>query len=442
MRLSQQAVCNLITTSLIAMVTLVICGSLPRAQLSAQVASSEDVRHYLQQAQIAHKEKNYSAYLSHLQSALRLRPNHPTLIYNLAGAHALVGEPDKAVALLERIAAMGLIYPAEKDGDFAGISETHGFQSVLQKFHRNRVPQGDSRTAFTLHEKGLIPESVAYDPVQRTFYVSSVYRRKILSIDANGEVKDFATQRDGLWSALGMKVDARRRLLWVCTAANSQTIGLEERENGSSAILKFDVTSGQLVKKYLLPVDSAKHLLGDLAINVRGDVFATDSLKAAVYIIDRRNDQLELFVAGSPFVSPQGLDFSADQRHLFVADYAKGLFVIDLLTKAVSAITPAVDTALLGIDGLYFYKQSLLAIQNGTNPHRVIKLFLDQRLQRILKWQTLEANNPLFDEPTLGVLVKDELYYVANSQGGTVNQKGQLAAADKLREPVILKLRL
>ena len=239
-----------------------------------------------------------------------------------------------------------------------------------------------------------------------------------------------------------MKVDARRRFLWVCTAAHSQMMGADEKENGSSGILKFELSSGRLLKKYVLPVDSAKHSLGDLAINSQGDVFATDSLKAAVYTIDHRNDQLELFIAGDPFVSPQGLDFTPDQRHLFVADYVKGLFVVDLMTKAVSPIAAAADTALIGIDGLYFYKQSLVAIQNGTNPHRVIRLFLGSKQREIVKWEILEANNPLFDEPTLGVLVKNELYYVANSQWETVNKKGELASDDKLREPVILKLRL
>lgn len=442
MRVFDQTIRSVSVTSLVLILTLLSWGNFERADLFAQGSPSEDVRYHVRQAQTAYKEKNYPDYASHLRAALELRPHHPTLMYNLAGAYALVGEQDKAFALLNRIAQMGLIYPADKDEDFARVRETAEFQAILEKFKQNRAHKGDSVTAFTLHEKGLIPESVAYDPLKRTFYISSVYRRKILSIDASGTVKDFASQRDGLWSANGMKVDARRRFLWVCTAAHSQMMGAEEKENGSSGILKFDLSSGRLLKKYMLPVDSAKHALGDLAINGRGDVFATDSLKAAVYRIDHSKDQLELFITGNPFVSPQGLDFSPDQRHLFVADYVKGLFVIDLATKAVSAIAPAADTALLGIDGLYFYKQSLVAIQNGTNPHRVIRLFLGPGQREILKWDTLEVNNPLFDEPTLGVLVKNELYYVANSQWGTVNQKGELAPDDKLREPVILKLKL
>jgi len=111
-------------------------------------------------------------------------------------------------------------------------------------------------------------------------------------------------------------------------------------------------------------------------------------------------------------------------------------------SRQISPIAAVTDTALLGIDGLYRYKNSLLAIQNGTNPARVVRLILDKAGRRIVSWETLEANNDKFDEPTLGVLVKNNLYYVANSQWGSVNQRGELAPDDKLREPVILKVRL
>ena len=44
---------------------------------------------------------------------------------------------------------------------------------------------------------------LAYDPATKVFYISSVYQRKILSLDQKGEVRDFATESDGLWSVMG-----------------------------------------------------------------------------------------------------------------------------------------------------------------------------------------------------------------------------------------------
>lgn len=38
--------------------------------------------------------------------------------------------------------------------------------------------------------------------------------------------------------------------------------------------------------------------------------------------------------------------------------------------------------------------------------------------------------------------VKDTFYYITNSQWGAINDKGELAPAEKLRDPVILKVKL
>jgi hypothetical protein len=121
-------------------------------------------------------------------------------------------------------------------------------------------------------------------------------------------------------------------------------------------------------------------------------------------MVRRNSNELETLVEGQPFVSLQGLDFTHNQEQLFVADYSKGVFLVDLKTKAVKSIQS--DFTILGIDGLYAYKNSLIAVQNGLNPQRVIRLSLNKDLTRFVSFETIEANNPEFDEPTLGVLGK------------------------------------
>lgn len=37
---------------------------------------------------------------------------------------------------------------------------------------------------------------------------------------------------------------------------------------------------------------------------------------------------------------------------------------------------PAADSTLPGIDGLYFYQNSLIAVQNGISLHRIVRLYL------------------------------------------------------------------
>jgi hypothetical protein len=77
--------------------------------------------------------------------------------------------------------------------------------------------------------------------------------------------------------------------------------------------------------------------------------------------------------------------------------------------------------------GMYFYKNSLIAIQNGIRPHRVVRFFLNKNFDGVERAEIIEANNPLFNEPTLGVLVQGTFYYVANSQWGSFNKTARFS---------------
>jgi sugar lactone lactonase YvrE len=400
----------------------------------------KDGRYFEAQGRKAYDAKDYVAFLENMKKAAELRPNHPRIMYNLAIAYALNKQSDEALKWLRAVADMGLVVPAEKDRDLESLREREEFKLVLQKIESNKAPKIRSLEAFTVHQKGLVPESVAYDESTKSFYLSSVYKRKILKIDNRGVVTDFAGEASGLWSVMGMKIDAARRLLWVCSTAHPQMENYRKEDNGSSALMKFDLRTGQLLAKYS-PADKRKpHWLGDLAINAKGDVFTSDSVTPAVYVLRQGTDELKMFVEGEPFISPQGLDFTADQSKLFVADYSKGIFLVDLKSKQVTNIVA--DFTLLGIDGLYSYRNQLICVQNGVTPQRIVLYSLNKSLTRIDSFEVIEANNPFFDEPTLGVLVKNVFYFVANSQWASIDQNGKLAADDKLKEPLVLKLRL
>lgn len=408
----------------------------------AQDDQPKDGRYYETLARKAYQEKDYSAFLANMKKAAELRPNHPRLMFNLAAAYALNGNAGEALQLLGQMTEIGLVFPADKDSDFDSIKASAEFRAILEKVAHNKLPVVHGAPAFTLHEKGFIPEGIAYDPATRTFYLGSVYKRKIVSISRKGEAKDFANEQDGLWSVMGMKVDAPRRLLWVASVSHPQMGNYQPGESGVSGLFKFDLRTGKLLKKYIVPNKPGAHWFGDLIVNSRGDVFATDSISPEIYVVSREKDEMELFLSGPPFVNLQGLAFTRDEKHLFIADYARGVFLIDLLTKQVTDLAPAGNFTLLGIDGLYFYRGTLLGVQNGINPPRLVRLYPSQDLKRVERLETIEANDPVFDEPTLGVLVEDSFYLIANSQWGLINDKGELAPADKLKEPVVLKIRL
>jgi len=404
--------------------------------------SAKTARYYRQQAAAAYKAKDYAAAIENFKKAAELIPDHPTLHYNLACVYALAGKKQQALASLAKIAEMGVIMPIEKDGDLDSIKGTPEFKLILKRLEASKLPVVRSTTAFTIHEKGLITEGLAYDPVEETFFVSSVHKRRILKISKKREVETFASEQDGLFSALGMSVDAKRRHLWVTSAAFPQMVNFKKDEQGLSAVFKFDLRSNKLLKKYVLSNETKKHALGDLVIQSNGDVFTTDSLSPAVYVIRAQKDEIELFLEDPGFGSPQGLAFSRGEQHLFMADYSTGLFDIDVKTKKVTHLAPLAGATMLGIDGLYFHKGGLIAVQNGVNPQRVLRISLSKDLARALRLEVLEANNPVFLEPTLGVLVRGTFYFIANSQWPLVDENGKLAAEERLRDPVVLKINL
>jgi DNA-binding beta-propeller fold protein YncE len=361
-------------------------------------------------------------------------------MYNLAAAYALNGKPTEALALLKRQADMGLVLPVTTNHDFDSLKSQPEFSAILKEIEQNRAPTISSVPAFTVHEKGLVPEGIAYDEDTGTFYLSSVYERKILRITKTGEAHVFSTEADGLWSVMGMRVDPARRLLWVCTVAHQQMRNFTAQDKGKTELIKYDLRTGRLLARFQ-PTDTTKpHWFGDLVIDSAGDVYTSDSITPAIYVVRHDGKALETFLDGEPFISPQGLDFTRDQKKLFVADYSKGIFLIDLNTKHVKSIDA--DFTLLGIDGLYYYNGSLIGVQNGVSPQRVIKLTLNKDLTHFDRFDTIEANNPAFDEPTLGVLVQDRFYLIANSQWGSIDDTGHLAAEEKLKYPIILKIKL
>ena len=413
---------------------LIIVGS----ATSAEPEKTPDARTFFQRALKAHEEKNYADFVGNLEAALKLRPHHQVYMYDLAAGYALVGKKEQALTLLSQMAAMGFVFPdIEKDEDFASLRDNADFIALLKKFTDNQKPVGHSETAFTVHEKGLVPEGLAYDPETKTFFLGSVYQQKIVAVNAAGEARDFSQESDALWSVMGMKVDAKRRLLWGCTAGHLQMANAKPGDDGKTAVFKYDLTSGKLLKKYPVPDDGRKHWLGDLTLDSAGNVYTSDSLSPALYMIRRDHDAIEALVGGAHFINPQGLVLTPDKKKLVMADYLKGLFLIDLQTKRVQEIAAPADATILGIDGIYRVDHDIVAVQNGIRPNRILRMRLSDDFRKVEKLEVLEANNPVFDEPTLGVVVGEHFYFIANSQWGAIDEKGVLAAEDKLHDPVM-----
>jgi sugar lactone lactonase YvrE len=391
----------------------------------------------------AYKREDRAAFLSITQELVRRTPGEVFNLYNLASAQSLNGEGEAAVRSLEEILAHRVAYDLDADKNFEPIRRLRGYESVrdrMNAFRKETITSGATR-AFTIPEKGFIAEGVAYDSKTRSFFVASIRHRRIVRIDASGRVADLVPAgRDGLRSAMGMRVDPERRTLWVASQALPSMDGYQKDQPVSSAVFEFDVDSGRLRKEHVPPPGAKPPAFDDLTVAADGTVFVNDAETSRIWRIPP-GGKLEVLATFPNFSGSQGLALSSDGKTLYASDY-RGLFAIDLARRSAAAIGVPADLALSGIDGLVRYENSLIAIQNGITPHRVIRLDLARDGVSIAKARILEMNHPDFDEPTLGVVVDRALYLSADSQGQKYLDDKNPIRPEEARDAVILKLPL
>jgi tetratricopeptide (TPR) repeat protein len=421
---------------------------LSRHTRKGQNHSRGDGSYLYQQGLKAYQEKDYPAFLRYLKDAVRLFPDDAEFTYALARAHALNNDKKNAVKCLEKTIRLGYYFNSinsdfdvREYADFHILSGSKDWAGILKKIERLNVPVRNSQSAYLIPDRDLWPEGIAYDPVGAQFYVGSIYKRKIVTFGITGQLRDFTKEmQNGLWSVSGMKVDAVRRTLWANSAGTSSMKDARPESLGLAGVFKYDLVSGGFMKNYLLPNQPDRHLFNDLVISSDGDVFVTDTLFKAVYLISHQDDELRLFCKLKEFGRPNGIALTEDEKYLYVA-HSRGIAVIELRSKKTFELRRAKNIALSGIDGLYFYKNSLIAIQNGFRPVRICRFFLNRDSTKVIGVKVIESGNPLFELPTTGVLDNSVFYYIANSQLNRLTA-GKGSRRDGLNEIVILRAKL
>jgi sugar lactone lactonase YvrE len=427
------------TIAALALVLATISAPTLLAQTDPVVASRAEYR----EAVKAYEAHDTVAFLRHASEAARLRPTHGGVLYALASAGALAGDSTVALAALRHFAVLGYTADVDSDADLASLRGIAAFDSLRAELRRNAAPIVRSKAAFTLADRELLTEGIAYDSVAGTFLVGSVRHGTILRVKPDGRAQEFVHAGvAGFWAPLGLRVDPKRRALWVASSALPQTMGFDSSDAGRSGIFRFDLATGALTGRYVIPRDGEPHALGDVLVARNGDVYATDSRAPAVYRVRAGAETIERFVTSPLLLSAQGLVLDSAERSLFVADYARGLLRIDLASREVHLLDAPDDVMALGIDGLYTDGPELIGVQNGTTPHRVVRFRLDAAGRRITGLEVLERAHPDYAEPTLGVVVGRDLYYVAASQWERFRDDGTVDTPETLRQPVILRLEL
>ncbi len=390
----------------------------------------------------AYQQNDFDAFGAVVDDMLELRPDYPDALYFKGIFQASTGKSELALATLQRLAAMGLDYPAEDDDDFQQLRGNEGFLTVTRRFRRNRVALGEATIALTLSDKDFLLEGIAYSPDYQAFFLGSVRKGEIYRVTTAGLAQRFISLRQhGLWSAFALDIDKANDLLVVGTNNVAQFMSADTDSPGGSALAWFSLTKGELVFRcdFEGPANE-QHVLGDLRVHpASGHVFVSDSVGGGVYRVSPETCEFHSIVEPGQFVSPQGIAFAGSDNIAYMADYRGGLFAWDEDNATLTKVTAPDDTTLYGIDGLISHAGCLVAVQNGIRPHRVIRLCLTDRTT-ISHGEVLASSLPEFDEPTQVTVAGGELYLVANSQWNKYGEDGSPIDPGALQPPVVLRV--
>ncbi|HET7871379.1 MAG TPA: SMP-30/gluconolactonase/LRE family protein [Terriglobales bacterium] len=347
--------------------------------------------------------------------------------FNMAIDYAKIGNQQKALATLEQALAETPWLDPAAEPDFKPLAVCERFRTLVERVEHKYPPRSAARVVFTIPQKDLIPEGLAVDPSDGNFYLSSIFHRKIVKISRKGEVRDFVSEgQDGLLGVLGMKVDPADRSVWAAS-----------ERSGASALFHFD-RNGHTVEKHV-PQEPGKHLFNDLVITPSHDVFVTDSEDSSVYKLPHGSDKLvRIDLGGDNY--PNGIALSSDGARLYVA-HAFGIAVMDLKTGKLTELAAPRGISIAQADGLYYWQGSLIAIQNGLGPNRIVQLRLDNAGKVVVAGRLLEFRSTTLELPTTGAIYQGKFYYIVNSQIDH-EEDGKLKDADQLKPVKIAALPL
>lgn len=352
--------------------------------------------------------------LSQMQEAVKLRPNHPAYLYNLACLQSLDGHGKAALATLQAMAAFGIHVPAGRDPDFSSMADTPEFQSVIARFEANLKPQGKISNQFSLPQQTGLIEGITGRSSTDELFFGDLHHRCVWRQAADGSLTRFTKSDDRILGIGGLCLDESRGLLWAAGSAQHVMSEWSEDQSPRSALYAFDLRTGELLNDYPLPPSDQPHATVDLTLAQDGTVYLTDSLSPAIWRLAPGTDQLKEWISDDRFRSLQGLVLSPDQRSLIVADYTVGLFRIERKTGTITPLLTPPDSTLIGIDGLAREGSHLIAVQNGVSPVRVLVIDLDD-MSNPGAVRVLAAAIPEMVDPTLGWVHEDKFTLIADA---------------------------
>jgi len=382
----------------------------------------------------ARNHGNWKGYRHYAELLYRELNGHPGTILAQARAEAQLHDTVAAMKWLKLYANTGLVKDLDADTLLAPVRGAPGWRELLARIAKNRDAVSHAKVAFIVPDSTFVSEDIAYDAARKRFLLSSIREGRVIAIK-NGKITTFAEDSGGR-SMMALVVDDKSGALWATAS------GLPETEDSlawdGTEVLRYDLASGKLLATYFVEADSGGNVYGDMTQARDGSIWFTNSVGGQLYTIRTPRDGIRMVVSDGTFPSPQEPVALPDGKRVLVPDYVRGIAIVERATGKVSWLANDAHAALNGIDGMVLLGRSLIAVQNGITPNRIIRLDLDATMTKIVRWSTLEANTPQLRDPTHGVLVGDKYYFIATSGWDRFAPDGKITPGAVLQPPVVM----
>jgi hypothetical protein len=358
-----------------------------------------------------------------LETMLAKLPDRGAALFLLAHDYAHLGNFEKASAMLEECISLDEGFDPEGDAEFRPLKDNPQFQRLIDRVHRRYPAVHRARAAFTIPETELIPEGLAVNSRTGILYMGSMHQRKIVRISKTGALSDFVRAGEyDLGPVCGIKVDPADNSLWanICP------------DNGAHAELVHFDSAGKLLERFPSST-SGQHLFNDLVLRDDREIYLTDSLANRAYRFDRRSHTFVELIFPRAIYYPNGIALSADGNLLYVAD-AFGILQVDLKNNSAKEVDPGPSNTLSGADGLYWYRNTLVAVQNSLGLPRIAQFRLSPDGLKVTATTILEYRSPSVTLPTTGAIDGSKFYFMSNTQIDNLKD-GKIVDPTKL-EPV------
>jgi sugar lactone lactonase YvrE len=381
----------------------------------------------------------------------------PRYMLSVATIEARLGHRDEALRWIEKYVATGISFDASRDEDLKALMATKTGATLAERMKARSLPITNAEFVCELPQADTMPEGITYLKAVDakfigSFYVSSIQHHTVyrVSLPKIGS-RECAMEELPLsaeakrWPTLAISADPQRKVLWVTASAMPGFSGIPKEEQGKAVLMEIDPTSGKVLRRFDVAT-TGPAVLGDMCVTEDGTVYVTDSIGGGVYRMhgDLQTAKLEKIADG--LFSPQTPVLARDGKRLFVADYTMGIAVIDLPAAGATPNPSAKlnylphpeNVAVVGLDGLYRNGDSLIGIQNGTEPERIVRFLMNPEQTEITGDQVIHQIGQL--DPTHAVVVDGWFYATANVGWSKVDDNtGQLKPGEKFTPPVLLR---